>query len=40
LRESRGNISAAARLSGKERRAFGKLVKKHGLSKHRLFDQP
>jgi DNA-binding NtrC family response regulator len=33
LTESRGNVSAAARLSGKERRAFGKLMKKHGLGK-------
>ena len=31
LIESGGNVSAAARLSGKERRAFGKLMKKHGI---------
>jgi DNA-binding NtrC family response regulator len=30
---SRGNVSAAARSSGKERRAFGKLVKKYGITK-------
>lgn len=32
LRETGGNVSAAARLTGKERRAFGKLLKKHGIS--------
>ena len=31
LRESRGNVSAAARRAGKERRAFGKLLKKYGI---------
>lgn len=31
LRESRGNVSAAARRAGKERRAFGKLLKKYGF---------
>jgi len=29
----RGNVSEAARSSGKERRAFGRLVKKYGISK-------
>ena len=33
LLECGGNVSAAARLSGKERRAFGKLMKKHGLTR-------
>jgi DNA-binding NtrC family response regulator len=37
LIESRGNVSAAARLSGKERRAFGKLMKKHGLTNRQFF---
>ena len=30
LRRHRGNITRAARASGKERRAFGRLVKKSG----------
>ncbi len=33
LAKSRGNVSAAARLVGKERRAFGKLLKKHGIDR-------
>jgi DNA-binding NtrC family response regulator len=33
LAESGGNVSAAARLLGKERRAFGKLLKKHGIDR-------
>jgi ActR/RegA family two-component response regulator len=33
LIECEGNVSAAARLIGKERRAFGRLMKKHGLGK-------
>ncbi len=31
LAESGGNVSAAARIVGKERRAFGKLLKKYGI---------
>jgi DNA-binding NtrC family response regulator len=31
LAESRGNVSQAARRAGKERRAFGKLIKKYGI---------
>ncbi len=38
LHKSRGNVSAAARLSDKERRAFGKLMKKHGLTKSQFVD--
>jgi DNA-binding NtrC family response regulator len=33
LRRARGNLSLAARLSGKERSRFGKLVKKYGLER-------
>jgi DNA-binding NtrC family response regulator len=33
LRRTRGNISLAARLCGKERSRLGKLVKKHGLER-------
>ena len=39
LVECRGNVSAAARLSGKERRSFGRLMKKHGLRKVQFLDQ-
>ena len=31
-----GNVSQAARRAGKERRAFGKLVKKHGIARERF----
>jgi two-component system response regulator GlrR len=34
LVESGGNVSAAARRAGKERRAFGKLLAKYGINKH------
>jgi DNA-binding NtrC family response regulator len=33
LSQTRGNVSQAARRCGKERRAFGKLLKKHGIDK-------
>jgi DNA-binding NtrC family response regulator len=33
LHDSGGNVSAAARSAGKERRAFGRLVKKYGMDK-------
>jgi DNA-binding NtrC family response regulator len=32
LRRAAGNVTRAAHLAGKERRALGKLLKKHGLS--------
>jgi two-component system, NtrC family, response regulator GlrR len=34
LVQTGGNISAAARLAHKERRALGKLIKKHGIAAH------
>jgi DNA-binding NtrC family response regulator len=33
LAESGGNVSAAARTIGKERRAFGRLLRKHGIDR-------
>ena len=38
LARAGGNVSEAARQSGKERRAFGKLLKKHGIDK-RVFSR-
>jgi DNA-binding NtrC family response regulator len=38
LRSSGGNIAAAARRAGKERRAFGKLLKKHGIDRRDALD--
>jgi two-component system, NtrC family, response regulator GlrR len=38
LAQTGGNVSEAARRSGKERRAFGKLLKKHSIDK-RMFSQ-
>jgi DNA-binding NtrC family response regulator len=34
---SRGNVTRAAVMAGKERRAFGKLLKKHGIDKLRYY---
>jgi DNA-binding NtrC family response regulator len=39
LRAARGNVSVAARMAGKERRSFGKLLKKHGIDRHRFHSQ-
>jgi DNA-binding NtrC family response regulator len=36
LAQSRGNVTHAARLAGKERRTFGKLLKKYGIDKTRF----
>jgi two-component system response regulator GlrR len=36
MRQAGGNVTRAAQLAGKERRAFGKLVKKHGIDPHKL----
>ena len=35
LRHTDGNVTRAAQLAGKERRAFGKLLKKHGITLRR-----
>ena len=37
LQKTRGNVSEAARLAGKERRALGKLLKKHSLCREDFF---
>ena len=36
LAAARGNVTAAARIAGKERRSFGKLLKKHGIDRFRF----
>ena len=36
LQIARGNVSAAARIAEKERRAFGKLLKKHQISREQF----
>lgn len=33
---TRGNVSLAAQHAGKERRAFGKLLKKYGIDRSRF----
>lgn len=39
MHSAHGNVTHAARLAGKERRALGKLLKKHGLERD-AFDAP
>jgi DNA-binding NtrC family response regulator len=39
LNRTNGNITQAARISGKERRSLGKLIKKHGIDKTVLRNQ-
>jgi two-component system, NtrC family, response regulator GlrR len=34
MHESKGNVSRAAQLAGKERRAFGRLVKRYGIKQY------
>ena len=36
LRQASGNVTRAAQIAGKERRAFGKLLKKHGIDRQSL----
>jgi DNA-binding NtrC family response regulator len=36
MRRASGNVTAAARLSGTERRQLGRLLKKHGIEKHQF----
>lgn len=38
MRQAVGNVTRAAQLAGKERRAFGKLLKKHGIDRESLTD--
>jgi DNA-binding NtrC family response regulator len=38
LRCAEGNVTRAAQLAGKERRAFGKLMKKHGIARDLLIS--
>ena len=38
MRQAGGNVTRAAQIAGKERRAFGKLIKKHGIDCHALAD--
>ena len=38
MRQTGGNVTRAAQIAGKERRAFGKLIKKHGIDRLALAD--
>lgn len=37
LAQTKGNVTAAAQIAGKERRALGKLMKKHGIDRQQYF---
>lgn len=39
MTKTKGNVSEAARLAGKERRALGKLIKKYGINKEQFFSE-
>ncbi len=39
LKKSGGNVTLAARISGKERRAFGKLLKKYGVDREQYAEK-
>lgn len=38
LTKAHGNVTRAAKLAGKERRAFGKLLKKYGMDKNQYYQ--
>jgi two-component system, NtrC family, response regulator GlrR len=38
MRQTGGNVTRAAQIAGKERRAFGKLIKKHGIDRRVLAE--
>lgn len=38
LLKTQGNVTMAAKLAGKERRAFGKLIKKYGIDKNHIYS--
>lgn len=38
MEKSKGNVTQASQISGKERRALGKLLKKHGINKNHYCD--
>lgn len=40
LRQADGNVTRAAQMVGKERRAFGKLLKKHGIGRSESWGDP
>ena len=40
LSKSRGNLSLASRLSGKDRSDLAKLLRKHGIQRHQFEQQP